>query len=134
MRGDHIKLAFPRGARYSAEHVWLTRDHSIYRAGLTDFAQAQLGEIVYIDLPEIGDVYEKGDVFGSVESMQTISELFMPVDAEIIEVNSRLNNEPEILNQDPYGRGWIIGIDLKESEESEAMLTCQAYTDLIFSN
>ena len=127
------KLSFPPDVWYSAEHVWLKREQLFYRSGLTSYSQAQLGEIVYIDLPKVREFYEKGEVFGSVESMSTISELFMPIDAKIVAVNRNLVDEPDILNQDPNGKGWIIGIEIKASDVGEVMMTCQEYINHIYS-
>jgi len=125
------QLYFPSDVRYSTEHIWLKSERLIYRAGITDYAREQIGEIVYLDLPEVGEIFTKGEVFGSVESMQTISELFMPLNAKIVEVNSSLLDEPEILNQDPYDDGWLIGIKVDEPIIGEYLLTHQEYINLL---
>lgn len=120
-------LKFPSNINYSAEHVWAKKEGGIYKAGITDFAQDRLGEIVYIDLPEEGEFIQQGEEFGTVESMKTISELFMPLSGEIVEVNGRLADEPEIVNQDPYGKGWMICIKTEDSDAVEDLLIPQEY-------
>lgn len=120
-------LNFPFEIGYSAEHLWVKKEGDIYKTGITDYAQDQLGEIVYIDLPEEGDSIQQGEAFGTVESMKTISELFMPLSGEVVEVNGSLAAEPEIVNQDPYNSGWMICIKAENSGAVDSLLIRQAY-------
>jgi len=122
-------LVFPDDIRYSAEHIWVRQETEKCTLGITDFAQDQLGEIVFVELPEVEEFFQQGEIFGTLESMRTISELYMPIDGEICEVNIRLSDEPEMANQDPYNQGWIIRIKPDNSNSDKNLLTDQEYIE-----
>jgi glycine cleavage system H protein len=119
----------PSGLLYSEEHEYLakTDDEDTYRVGITDYAQGELGDIVYVELPAPGDTFNKGDSFGTVEAVKAVSELYMPVAGEIVEVNDALNDDPSLINSDPYGEGWIVTVRVKESSELEGLLGPEEY-------
>jgi glycine cleavage system H protein len=127
MTKDSEELNFPDNIGYTPDHIWIKQEEDRYTSGITDFAQDQLGEIIYMDLPEIGDFFEAEEVFCIVESMKTIFELFMPISGEILAVHNSLEDEPEIINQDPYGKGWLIKIKLSDITEIQQLLTAETY-------
>ncbi len=121
----------PPGLRYSKEHEWVAAEETVATVGITDHAQEQLGEIVYIELPSVGDKVSKDDPFGVVESVKAVSDIYAPVSGTILEVNEDLAESPEVVNEDPYGDGWLIKVrisdpadldDLMENEEYEQMI------------
>lgn len=125
-------MQFPADLRYTREHEWLrlTGENEAL-VGITDFAQHELGDIVYIDIPTVGQTLPAGAVFGSVEAVKTVSDLYLPVSATILEKNPVLHEQPEKINQDPYGEGWLIRIRIEKPEEVEQLLTTEAYQALI---
>ncbi|MBT4087895.1 MAG: glycine cleavage system protein GcvH [Deltaproteobacteria bacterium] len=120
-------MNFPDRVRYTSEHVWVKQEDNRFTIGITDFAQDHLGKIVYVDLPETGVSFEAGEIFGTVESMITISALFMPFEGDVVDVNGNLFNEPEMVNKDPYGKGWIIHIKTDFYDAFECLLTSHEY-------
>ncbi len=118
-----------KGLRYAESHEWLKIDGDNAYIGITDYAQETLGAIVFIDLPEVGDTFDKGEVFGAVESVKAASDIYLPVTGEIVEVNTRLIDEPELLNDDPFG-SWIVKVALKDPNEIDALLESDAYESL----
>jgi glycine cleavage system H protein len=125
-------LSAPEELRYTEEHEWVaTREATLVRVGITEYAQDQLGDVVFVDLPEVGRQVGAGDVFGEVESTKSVSELFAPVDGEIVAVNDAVADSPELINSDPYGEGWLIEIRLDDPAELEALLEAEAYDALI---
>lgn len=124
-------MNFPDNLRYTKDHEWLRVEGEFAYAGITDFAQRELGDIVYVDITEEGNEVAAGAVFGSVEAVKTVSDLFMPVTGEIVEVNAKLDNAPELVNKDPYGDGWMIKIKLKNPAEVEKLLDSTNYKNLI---
>lgn len=120
----------PLALRYTREHEWVakTDDPSLVRIGITDFAQSALGDIVYVQLPAVGDEVSVGKVFGEVESTKSVSELYAPLTGKVMSVNAALSANPEILNSDPYGQGWIIEVEVTGGEES--LLSAQEYVQL----
>ena len=104
-------MNFPEDLKYSKEHTWMRIDGNSGTIGITEFAQSELGEIVYPDLPNIGNSFEQDKIFGTVEAIKTVSDLFMPVSGKVIETNKKLLQEPTLINNDPYGEGWMIKID-----------------------
>jgi glycine cleavage system H protein len=114
----------PSGLLYSEEHEYLakTDDDGVYRVGITDYAQGELGDIVYVELPAAGDTFNKGDTFGTVEAVKAVSDLYMPVAGEVVEVNQALNDDPSVINSDPYGDGWMVAIRVRDSAELEGLL------------
>jgi glycine cleavage system H protein len=125
-------LSTPEELRYTEEHEWVaTREGSVVRVGITEYAQDQLGDVVFVDLPEVGKQVGAGDVFGEVESTKSVSELFAPVDGEIVAVNDAVAESPELINSDPYGEGWLVEIRLDDTAGLEALLEAEAYQALI---
>lgn len=126
-------MEFPEKLYYSKEHTWLSVDGGIGTIGITEFAQNQLGEIVYVDLPNVGQNFEGDEIFGAVEAVKTTNDLFMPVGGTIIEVNDSLLKNPGFVNSDPFGTGWMIKIELSESIELEtSLLNAEKYKALVF--
>ncbi len=117
----------PKDLKYTKEHEWVREDDGMATVGITDFAQSQLGDIVYVEVENLAETIERGEVFGSVEAVKTVSDLFMPLSGEIIEINEALEDQPELVNEDPYGDGWIIKIRLTHSGEIEDLLDAEAY-------
>ncbi|OFS27907.1 glycine cleavage system protein GcvH [Brevibacterium sp. HMSC07C04] len=119
--------AAPQNLKYSRDHEWVDATADAVRIGITDFAQDQLGDVVFVDLPEVGDSIEAGEDFGEVESTKSVSDLKAPVSGEVLRVNEALEDEPEIINSDPYGEGWMLEIALSDPSEIEALLDAEAY-------
>lgn len=124
-------MNFPTDLRYSKEHEWVRVEGNTALVGITDFAQKELGDIVYVDVNTVGDTLAKDAVFGTVEAVKTVSDLFLPVSGKILEVNSALDAAPESVNKDPYNSGWIIKIELTNAVEVDSLLTADAYKALI---
>jgi glycine cleavage system H protein len=121
----------PEGLLYSKDHEWIGITGDTGTVGITLHAQEALGEVVYIELPNMGDKFDAHKSFGSVESVKAVSELFMPMSGEVIEVNSTIKDKPETLNSDPYGKGWLIRIRITNPAETSALLSAQAYDSYI---
>ncbi len=124
-------MSIPAELRYTAEHEWIKIEGDIATVGITHFAQGELGDIVYVDVDTLDDTVDKDEVFGSVEAVKTVSDLFMPLSGEVIEFNEKLEDDPELVNTDPYGEGWMIKIKLSDSSEIDALLDADAYQELI---
>lgn len=122
-------MKIPEGLKYTKDHEWVKIDGGTAIIGITDFAQSELGDIVYIDINTVGEVVEEHQIFGTVEAVKTVSDLFMPVAGKVIEVNPLLDGSPEKVNEDPYGEGWMIKVDVKGS--SSSLLTAAQYKELI---
>ncbi len=120
----------PPELRYSKEHEWVRVDGDTATIGVTDYAQDQLGDIVYLDLPSAGTSVSQADKMGEIESVKAVSDLFSPVSAEVVEVNQEAVDEPELVNSEPYGRGWLIKLRLNDEEELEGLLSAGAYDEL----
>lgn len=125
-------MSYPAELKYTKDHEWL-RDNGDGTAtiGITEFAQGELGDIVFVDIQEVGSSISKDDTFGSVEAVKTVSELFMPVDAEIIEINDQLESNPELVNEDPYGQGWMVKVKLNAPNQVNDLLDAAAYQEII---
>ena len=124
-------MNIPSDLKYTKDHEWLKIEGNIATVGITDFAQGELGDIVYVDVDSLDDIVEEGDVFGSVEAVKTVSDLFMPLKGEVIEFNEALEDEPELVNTDPYNKGWMIKIDISDSSQIDSLLDAEAYQSLI---
>lgn len=124
-------MNFPENLRYTKDHEWVNLEGNIATIGITDFAQSELGDIVYVDIATLGQSLEAHAVFGTVEAVKTVSDLFLPVAGKIVEINEDLNNAPEQVNTDPYGAGWMVKIEVANPEEVAALLDAAAYTDLV---
>lgn len=125
-------MDFPSDLKYTKEHEWLRiGDDGTATIGITDFAQDQLGDIVYLEFPEEGDEFDQDEEFGSVEAVKTVSELFMPVSGSIAAVNEALNDNPEAVNEDPYGEGWLIKIALSDTSQLDDLLSASTYSEMV---
>ena len=124
-------MKFPEDLHYTKDHEWVRFDGEFAYVGITAFAQRELGDIVYVDITEDGEVVEAGDVFGSVEAVKTVSDLFMPITGEIVEVNEEITSQPELVNSDPYGEGWIIKIKLEAGVDKSELLDQKTYKGLV---
>ena len=118
---------YPKDLKYDREHEWVRLDGDVATIGISHFAQDQLGEVVYVDLPSVGDTLAAGDSFGEVESVKSVSELFCPVTGEIVEVNDALSDAPEVVNEDPYGDGWMIKVKLADTSEVDGLMDADGY-------
>ncbi len=121
----------PENLKYTKDHEWVKIDGDIATIGITDFAQGELGDIVYVEVETEGETMEKQEIFGSVEAVKTVSDLFLPLSGEIIEFNETLESEPEKVNTDPYGDGWMIKVKISDSSQIENLLDADAYKKLI---
>ena len=121
-------MNFPQDLRYTSEHEWVrVAEGNIATIGITDFAQGELGDIVYVDIDSIGNQLNANEVFGSVEAVKTVSDLFMPVDGKVLEVNAALDGSPDLVNTDPYGEGWIIKVEISDPSQLEGLMDAAAY-------
>lgn len=121
----------PTNLKYSRDHEWVRLEGEFAYVGITDFAQSELGEIVFIEIETVGETLDAGEIFGSVEAVKTVSELLMPVTGEILEFNSKLEDAPELVNDDPYGEGWMVKIALSDASQLEDLLDAEAYQALL---
>lgn len=124
-------MNFPENLKYSKDHEWIKVEGDTALVGITAFAQSELGEIVYVDVTTEGETVAKDGVFGSVEAVKTVSDLMMPASGEVLEVNAELEDKPELINEDPYGKGWIIKVALSDASELESLLSAEDYKKLI---
>lgn len=125
-------MNFPADLRYTKDHEWVrvSDDGSTATVGITDFAQSELGDIVYVDIDTVGDDVARDEVFGTVEAVKTVSELFMPLSGTVSEMNESLEGSPEVVNDDPYGEGWMIRIAISDASELDDLLTAEAYAEM----
>ena len=124
-------MNFPVDIRYTSEHEWIRVEGDEAYVGITDYAQSELGEIVFIDVPTEGETIGQGEVFGSIEAVKTVSDLNMPVTGEVLEINGALDAQPELVNNDPYGEGWIIRISVKDPAELDSLMDAAAYQAIL---
>ena len=124
-------MNFPENVKYSTDHEWVRVEGNVAFIGITDFAQEELGDIVFIDITTEGETVEKGEVFGSVEAVKTVSDLMMPVTGEVLEVNEELEDAPELVNKEPFEGGWIIKISIQNPEEVDALMSAAEYKEFI---
>ena len=120
-------MNFPSNIKYTSEHEWIRVEGNEAYVGITDYAQSELGEIVFIDVPTVGETVGQGEVFGSIEAVKTVSDLNMPVTGEVLAINDALDAAPELVNNDPYGEGWIIRISVKDPAELDKLMDAAAY-------
>ena len=125
------KLRIADDVRYTQDHEWARREDGTYAVGISDYAQDQLGDIVFVELPGVGATFSKGQAFGTIESVKVVSELYMPVGGEVVEVNTALQSAPELVNSDPYGRGWMIRVKPADTQEYESLMTKDAYVAML---
>ena len=124
-------MKFPEELLYTDTHEWVKNEGNQVTVGLTDYAQSQLKDIVYVELPEIGSGFKKGESIGVVESVKTAADLFSPVSGKVTETNMTLRDSPQFINEDPYGKGWILKMDLRDKEELKRLLTSEAYQGVL---
>lgn len=125
------KMSVPQNLKYTKDHEWVSVEGDIATIGITDFAQSELGDIVYVEIETEGESLDNEEVFGSVEAVKTVSDLFMPVSGEIVEFNSNLETSPELVNSDPYGGGWMIKVKMSNKTELNDLLDAEGYSALI---
>lgn len=124
-------MNFPSDLKYTKDHEWIKLNGSIATIGITDFAQGELGDVVYVDITTVGQELNQHDVFGTVEAVKTVSDLFMPVAGKVLEKNTALDSSPEKVNNDPYGEGWMIKIEVKNPADIQGLLSADQYKELI---
>ncbi len=124
-------MDLPQDLRYSKDHEWVKVDGDVALIGITDYAQNELGDIVFVEVPTVGDTLSKGDTLGTIEAVKTVADVYIPVDGEVLEMNPELENTPELINQDPYGKGWIAKIKVTDASQIDGLLTVDQYKDLI---
>jgi glycine cleavage system H protein len=124
-------MKFPKDLRYTEEHEWIMVEGNIASIGITDYAQNELGDIVYVELPEIGTDVKQMEVFGTIEAVKAVSDLFAPVSGQVVEVNTKLVDEPETVNKDPYADGWMIKVQMSDPKEVENLLDSDDYKEKI---
>ena len=124
-------MSTPSELKYIKDHEWIKIEGNIATVGITDFAQGELGDIVFVDVESVDEELNAGDVFGSVEAVKTVSDLYLPVTGKVIEFNDALEDEPELVNNDPYGKGWIIKLEVSADLDQSELLTAEQYQELI---
>ncbi|PIE63343.1 MAG: glycine cleavage system protein H [Desulfobacter postgatei] len=125
------ELNFPSDLKYTDDHEWAKVEGDLVSVGISDYAQDQLGEIVFVEVPEIGDTFEQADEFGSVESVKAVSEIFLPISGEVVAVNTTLEDEPELVNTDCYNKGWIVKIKPQDLSELDSLKDRAAYLEML---
>jgi glycine cleavage system H protein len=121
----------PENLLYTDQHEWVLLEEDIATVGITDYAQSELGDIVFLELPSVGSKVTRGDAFGSIEAVKAVSDMFAPISGEVVEVNDTLSETPELVNQSPFDKGWMIRVRISDESEQESLLTPEAYKDLI---
>ncbi|MGB5988551.1 MAG: glycine cleavage system protein GcvH [Marinifilaceae bacterium] len=121
----------PANLKYTKDHEWVRVEGDVAFIGVTDFAQSQLGDIVFVEIETEGEEVEKEEVFGTIEAVKTVSDLLMPATAEVLEMNPRLEDEPELVNKDPYGDGWMIKVSVADASQYDSLLTAEQYKEII---
>ena len=124
-------MSFPNDLLYSKEHEWVRREGSDIRIGITDFAQSELGDIVFVELPEVGETIEANEPFGSVESVKTVSELYAPISGTVVEINRDLEDNPEYVNESPYEKAWMIVVEPSDDAELDELMSAEAYESFV---
>ncbi|MDL2224467.1 glycine cleavage system protein GcvH [Bacteroidales bacterium OttesenSCG-928-M06] len=124
-------MKFPENVKYTQDHEWIRVEGDVAFVGITDYAQDQLGEIVFVEVTTEGETIEKNQVFGTIEAVKTVSDLLMPISGEVVEFNASLEDQPELVNSDPYGEGWIIKVAVQDASELESLLSADKYQAFI---
>lgn len=124
-------MNFPADLKYTKDHEWIRVDGDVAYVGITDYAQGELGEIVFVDITTEGEVVAKEEVFGTIEAVKTVSDLFMPVSGEVIEANAELDDKPELVNEDVYGNGWLIKVSVSDHSELDELMSAAEYEQMI---
>lgn len=128
---EGLFVNLPKELKYSEEHEWVKQEDGKIRIGITDFAQSELGDIVFVELPEVGDEIEADEPFGSVESVKTVSELYAPVSGKVVEVNEDLDDSPEFVNESPYEKAWMIVVEPSDASEVDKLMTAEQYEEMV---
>ena len=124
-------MSYPNDLKYTKDHEWLSLDGDVATVGVTDFAQSELGDIVYVELPTLDDEIDTGDEFGTIESVKAVSPLYMPVSGRVVEVNSELKDHPELVNEDCYDEGWLVRIEITNPEDKDELMDPAAYKEIL---
>jgi glycine cleavage system H protein len=124
-------MNIPSNLKYTKDHEWVLVEGDIATVGITDFAQSELGDIVYVEIETVGETVSQEEVFGSIEAVKTVSDLFMPLTGEILEFNEKLDTNPELVNSDPYGDGWMVKVKISNNDEISQLLSAEAYGILV---
>ena len=128
-------MKFPKDLKYTKEHEWIRVEGDVAYVGITDFAQGELGDIVYVEVETVGDIVKADEIFGTIEAVKTTSDLYMPIDAEVLEVNPKItsdgDDDPALVNSDPYGDGWIVKVKIQNIADVAKLMDAQAYEDLV---
>ncbi len=124
-------MSVPANLKYTKDHEWLRMEGEFAYVGVTDYAQSELGEIIFVEVETVGESLKEGEVFGTVEAVKTVSELFLPVDGEILEMNEELADKPELVNEDPYGKGWMVKMSISDISQLDTLLSAEAYESLL---
>lgn len=124
-------MNFPESLRYTKEHEWIRLEGDVATIGITDFAQHELGDIVYVEIETLGQELKSGDVFGTVEAVKTVSDLYLPVDGSITEINPKLNSNPDLVNTDPYGEGWMVKMKVNSAADVNSLMDAAAYQGVV---
>jgi glycine cleavage system H protein len=124
-------MNIPANLKYSKDHEWVKVDGNIATVGITDFAQSQLGDVVFVDIQTEGETLDASEVFGAIEAVKTVADAFMPVSGKIVEVNPELEEAPELVNTDPYGKGWMVKIEISDPSELDSLLDAEAYKAIL---
>jgi glycine cleavage system H protein len=125
------KMNFPSDLKYTKEHEWVRVEGDVATIGITEFAQSELGDIVFIDINTVGDSIGQDEIFGAVEAVKTVSDLFMPISGEVLEKNDNLDSSPESVNSDPYGAGWMIKVKMSNPSEMDGLLSAETYREMV---
>ncbi|MGL5262168.1 MAG: glycine cleavage system protein GcvH [Bacteroides sp.] len=124
-------MKFPEELKYTKEHEWVRKEGDIVYIGITDYAQDQLGDIVFVDIPTVGETLDANEVFGTIEVVKTVSDLFLPVSGEVLEDNEAIEDNPELVNEDPYGEGWLIKVKPSNEADFDNLLSAEEYKEII---
>lgn len=124
-------MNIPKDLMYTNDHEWIKFDNNIVTIGITDFAQGELGDIIFVELPEVGKEIEKDEVYGTIEAVKTVSDLVSPVMGKVVEINDEIEDSPELVNEDSYGKGWFVKIELNNLSAKDELLSAEAYQDII---
>ena len=124
-------MNIPQDLKYTKDHEWVKIEGNVATVGITDFAQGELGDIVYVEIDQIDNNLDREEVFGTVEAVKTVSDLFMPLSGTVIEMNEELEGNPELVNEDPFGKGWMVKIELSDASQVDDLLSAEAYQDLV---
>ncbi len=124
-------MNIPANLKYSSDHEWCSVEGNVATIGITDFAQSQLGDIVFVDVPTVGESIAAGELFGTIEAVKTVSDAFSPVSGEVLEFNDGVDADPAVVNQDPYGAGWLVKIEMSNPAELDSLLSAEKYAELI---